>query len=106
MSLSWLRKKPRIAAPTATKTRLPIKNELACLTRNSLLLRRSNHLSELSTIEFRLDCISCRRLGSSVLFISQDRPIFLSCKKNYLDCYRSEERRVGKECRYRCWLYM
>jgi hypothetical protein len=80
---TWLRKKPKIAAPTAIKTRLPVKTEPASLTRNSRLLRRSNHLSELSTIELRLDCISCRWLESfSVLLISQDHPIFCHTRKN------------------------
>src|ERR671910_70747 len=91
ISSPWLRKKPRIAAPTATKTKLPVKNEPASLTRNSRLLRRSNHLSELSTIELRLDCISCRWLESfSVLFISQDHPIFCHGRKNYRDFYLRE----------------
>src|ERR671914_736033 len=91
ISSPWLRKKPRIAAPTATKTKLPVKNEPASLTRNSRLLRRSTHLSELSTIELRLDCISCHRLESfSVLFISQDHAIFYHARKNYRDCYLRE----------------
>src|SRR2546428_8034918 len=70
-------KKPRTAEPTAAKTRIVVKNEVASLTRDSRLLRRPNHLSELSTIDLRVNCISCRRLESSAESISQNRPDLL-----------------------------
>src|SRR6267143_6159611 len=73
----WLTTKPRIPAPTATRTRIAVKNELASLTRDSRLLRRPNHLSELSTIDLRLTCISCRRLESSAESITRNRPNLL-----------------------------
>ncbi len=71
----WLTTKPRTDAPTVTKTRIVVKNELASLTRDSRLLRRSNHLSELSTIDLRLNCISCRRRVSSEEFNVKTVPL-------------------------------
>src|SRR2546426_11998735 len=81
----WLTTKPRTAAPTVTKTRIVVKNELASRPRDSRPLRRPSHLSDLSTIDLRLNCISGGRRVSSAESKSQGRPICCIRETNYRD---------------------
>jgi len=78
--------KPRLAPPATAKTKIVVRKELASLTRNSRVFRRFSHFSELSTMDRRLDCISCSRLVSSAALIPHHKFILLFRNWRKLPC--------------------